>query len=400
MTACNVGQLGDVATFIRGITYKPTDVRSDGNADAIACMRTKNIQADLEDDDLVFISKALAKAEKILRNGDILVSSANSWNLVGKCSWVPELPYTATFGGFTSVLRADPKQVHPRYLYRWFATERVQRLARSFGQQTTNISNLNHSRCLDLEIPLPPLNEQRRIAAILDKADALRRKRKRALDLLSELSEALFRDTFLVAEEGSWPTVAVGNLAEDMRTGPFGSQLLHSEFVSEGISVIGIDNAVSNEFRWAERRFITEEKFEKLRRYQVYPGDLIITIMGTCGRCAIIPEDVPVSINTKHLCCITLDKTRCLPEFLHAAFLCHPDIKSQLGVQAKGAVMPGLNMGIIKSLALRLPPLQLQRQFLEKREMAAVQSVMAEASEAHCAELFSSLQHRAFTGQL
>ncbi|WP_051358712.1 MULTISPECIES: restriction endonuclease subunit S [unclassified Afipia] len=191
-----VVRLGEVADFIRGVTYKPADVSIAADSNAIACMRTKNIQTDLEDDDLVFIPKSPIKIDKLLRAGDILVSSANSWNLVGKCCWVPDLPYQATFGGFTSVLRADPKRAFPRYLYHWFATDRTQQLARSFGQQTTNISNLNQGRCLELEIPLPPLPEQRRIAAILDKADDLRRKRKRALELLDGLTQSIFLEMF------------------------------------------------------------------------------------------------------------------------------------------------------------------------------------------------------------
>lgn len=79
-------KLGDIAEFIRGVTYKPGDVTNADDPQAIPCLRTKNIQRYLEDDDLVYIPRGPIKPDKLLREGDILVSSANSWNLVGKCS--------------------------------------------------------------------------------------------------------------------------------------------------------------------------------------------------------------------------------------------------------------------------------------------------------------------------
>jgi len=200
--------LNDVATFIRGITFKPEDVVPVGSPNSVACMRTKNVQAKLDLSDVWGVSAFFVKRrDQYLQPGDVLVSSANSWNLVGKCCWVPELPWQSTFGGFISALRPDMSKVDPRYLYRWFASDRVQTIVRSFGQQTTNISNLNVDRCLRLEIPLPPLVEQRRIATILDKADALRARRRAALAQLDALTQSVFLDMFgsPVTNPAGWP---------------------------------------------------------------------------------------------------------------------------------------------------------------------------------------------------
>jgi type I restriction enzyme S subunit len=239
---------------------------------------------------------------------------------------------------------------------------------------------------------------------VLDRAEALRAKRRAALAQLDTLTQSIFLDMFGDPETKGWPVTTIAGIAHpgdgSIRTGPFGSQLLHGEFVDKGVAVLGIDNVVSNEFRWGERRYITESKYRELRRYTVQPGDVLITIMGTCGRCAVVPEDVPVAINTKHLCCITPDVKKCLSTYVHAYFLQHPRARRYLEQTAKGAIMAGLNMGIVSDMPIAVPPLQLQGEY--DRRVTTMKNLEAayRASLAELDALFASLQQRAFRGEL
>lgn len=266
-----------------------------------------------------------------------------------------------------------------------------------------NLPRLSPAALAATEIPLPLLSEQRRIAAILDKADDLRTKRCATIAALDTLTESIFLDMF-GDPDASWTRCSVEDVAAQtrnaIRTGPFGSQLLHSEFVDDGVAVLGIDNAVSNEFRWAERRFITEAKYQQLSRYRVHPGDVLITIMGTVGRCAVVPDDIPMAINTKHLCCVTLDRDRCLPSYLHAYFLHHPEARRYLGRTSKGAIMDGLNMGLIKEMPIVVPPFRLQEQFATLLARVENNHRRARASGTALDALVASLQARAFGGTL
>ena len=215
-------------------------------------------------------------------------------------------------------------------------------------------------------INLRPVEEQRQIAATLDKIDDLIAKRRRQLDKLDELVKSRFIEMFVATNVASeWPYCTIADISNEMRTGPFGSALHHDEFVDSGVFVLGIDNAVENRFSYNRMRYITEEKYQQLKRYTVHPGDVIITIMGTVGRSAVIPADMPKAINTKHLACITPNVKMVNAQFLSCAFQIHPGIRTQLQNQSKGAIMDGLNLTIIKGLAFRIPPINLQNQFVE-----------------------------------
>ncbi len=302
------------------------------------------------------------------------------------------------------VVRPKADQLDPRYLLHYlrqphFRLQGERRMTGSAGQRRVPAKFLS-----TFHIPLPTLKEQRRIAAILDAADNLRVKRRAALSELDTLLRSLFLDMFGDPEKMEWPIKTIADVAlqkqGSIRTGPFGSQLLHSEFVAEGIRVLGIDNVVANEFRAGEARFITPEKYRQLKRYTVQPGDVLITIMGTCGRCAVVPDNIGTAINTKHLCCITLDPEKCIPAFLHAYFLLHSMARIHLERSAKGAIMAGLNMAIIKKLPIPIPPLDLQHRFAAIAQSVEQQKTRMRAHLAELDTLFASLQSRAFNGEL
>ena len=113
-----------------------------------------------------------------------------------------------------------------------------------------------------------------------------------------------------------------------------------------------------------------------------------------------MPDDVPLAINSKHLCCITLNPLKCEPAFLHAYFLLHPTAKQYLNQTEKGAIMAGLNMGLIKAMPIPIPPSSLQQTFATRIQAVETLKATHRAALLELDRLFASLQHRAFAGEL
>ena len=286
------------------------------------------------------------------------------------------------------------EELDQEYLYYYlksdFALQRIRAVATGSVRDNLKLEMLK-----EFPILLPPKNDQKTIANNLDRVKRIIELRKSEIDKMNELIKARFVEMF-GDKEKAWPVVTIADICKDSRTGPFGSALHHDEFVNEGIFVLGIDNAVENRFSYNRMRYITEDKYQQLKRYTVYPGDVIITIMGTVGRSAVIPKDMPKAINTKHLACITPDAGVVDSYFLCNAFQIHPDIKQQLRGQTKGAIMDGLNLTIIKGLKFRLPPLELQKQFLEFYNQVDKSKVAVQKALEKTQLLFDSLMQQYF----
>jgi type I restriction enzyme S subunit len=162
-------RLGDGVDIVRGISF-PKDAKAFIPQEGyIACLRTTNVQREAEWDDLWFVPAKYVKTEvRNVRLYDILISTANSLELVGKVAHVRILPCPSTLGAFISLLRSST-QLDPRFVYFQLASQEVQAEIRRSASTTTNISNVSTRRLVEIPLKIAPLSEQHRIVAEIEK---------------------------------------------------------------------------------------------------------------------------------------------------------------------------------------------------------------------------------------
>jgi len=342
-----------------------------------------------------------------------LTKYINEYDYSGNClifgtGGNPSVHYqSGRFSSSTDCLVACPKnnkEISAKYCYLYLAGNMGIIEA---GFKGAGLKHISKGYISNIKIPTPPLDDQIRIAAVLTCAERLIAKRKESIKALDELLKSTFLEMFGPnnPEFHKWPIVEIRGLAAAhkgaMRTGPFGSNLLHSAFTESGdVAVLGIDNAVQNKFAWGEKRFISKKKYSELGNYRILPGDVIITIMGTIGRSAVIPDDIPLAINTKHLAAITVNHDLVNPHFLSYSIHSSPFIIDQFSRKNRGAIMNGLNLGLIKETKINKPPINLQNQF--GSIILKVESIKTKQAHslAELESLFGSLSQRAFKGEL
>ncbi|MEU5828956.1 restriction endonuclease subunit S [Micromonospora tulbaghiae] len=401
-----VVKLGEVASFVRGITFKPTDVVPVGTPGSVLCMRTKNVQSVLDLTDVWAVDASLVRRqEQFLRRGDTLVSSANSWNLVGKCSWIPEMGSPASFGGFVSVLRPDSSNLNPRYLYHWFSYPRTQAMVRSFGRRTTNISNLNFDRCLTLDLPLPPIEEQERVAELLDKADELRAKRREVLTSLGGLQRAVFLDMFgdPVLNSRRWPRVTLGSLLSEIQSG-HSPQCLDRPALAGEWAVLKLGAVSKCEYDQLQNKAlpagVTPNKED-----EVQVGDLLFSRKNTpdlIAACVLIRKTAPRLLMPDLIFRLKLAPgAEVDAAFLHQ-LLIFPTKRRKIQSLAGGSAgsMPNISKAKLRDVEVELPPLDLQREFAARSNLIESAVAAHRTGLAELDALFASLQERAFRGAL
>ncbi len=339
----------------------------------------------------------------IIQKYDVLVVKDGA--TTGKTAFIgDDFPFKrAVVNEHVFIVRPGTKLLQPEYLFYFLFSEWGQaQMQREFHGGA--IGGINQTFADYLEIPLPPIPEQLRIVAILHQADMLRHWRREVILKLNALLPALYDEMFNEIATDTSKQTTVGDVLlppNGLLTGPFGTQLKVSEFVKSGNPIYGIENVLPNQFSAKVDKFITDEKFEQLNRYRVYPNDVLLTRMGTIGRACVVPLDIPPkAIISYHLFRLRPNQDICLPEFLAATFNFSPYVAHQLKNFAAGAVMAGLNGDTVRSVKIFLPGKELQKKFVNIVEQQILQVAMAAEFLTSLNMLWNSLLSRVFTGGL
>jgi type I restriction enzyme S subunit len=161
-------RMGDFTEIVRGITFPANEKTKEPGPGKIACLRTTNVQKELEWNDLLFIDrKFMGRTSQIVRLNDIVMSMANSRELVGKVAIVRKIPVAeSTFGGFLGVIRTY--RALPAYVHNVLNSRYARNSLIESASQTTNIANVSLGKLNTFLVPFPPRQEQQRIVAKID----------------------------------------------------------------------------------------------------------------------------------------------------------------------------------------------------------------------------------------
>jgi len=232
---------------------------------------------------------------------------------------------------------------------------------------------------------LPPLIEQLQISKFLDQKtqqiDTLVEKKQKQIELLKEYRMGVINDAVTkglnpdvkMKDSGiewlgeipeHWEVKKIKYLLmegkEGIKIGPFGSSLKLEMMVSEGYKVYGQENVIKDDFKVGSR-FITSEKYKEMDVYKLLEGDILVTMMGTTGKCKMFPKDVQNGIIDSHLIKMRTNNT-ILTQYLVLSINDSDYIKTQIKLVSKGSIMEGLNSSIIKELCVFLPSINEQQQ--------------------------------------
>lgn len=380
-----MAKLGEVCQFINGGT--PSKAISSNFSGHIPWITSADIVGPITTSARSFITEEAIRnsaTSKVLA-GSVLLATRTS---VGKVSIAGT---DLCFSQDITALVPKNEKLDNGYLLQYLQTKRshFERLARG-----ATIKGITRNIVADLLIPLPSVSEQRRIAAILDKADALRTKRREALAQLDTLTQSIFADMFghPISNSRKWPLRKLGEVGS-LDRGVSKHRPRNAPELLGGLYPLIQTGEVANCDGYIRSHNNSYSELG-LRQSKLWPaGTLCITIAANIAKAGILTFDAcfPDSIvgfrpNRE----ITVEYVRVWLSFLQGA----------LEAAAPESAQKNINLAILRELDIPLPPLSLQERFSQKVNAVNTLKITQQISFSELDSLFASLQRRAFRGEL
>lgn len=311
----------------------------------------------------------------------------------------------ADFPGLCSAdmyaLVVDPKRATPQFVTRVLRSRDFLDYSDSLSNRA-NIPKLNRKQLMQYEFELPPLEEQQRIAGILDQSDAIRAKRRQVVAYLDWLPQSIFHEMFgdPAVNGHGWQLKSLGELAVKFGDGPFGSNLKSSHYVPFGVRIVRLQNIGIGRFVDDNAAYITPEHFAFLAKHRCLPGDVLIGTLGDPNlRACVQPSTLPEALNKADCVQMRVNAT-----IAHQEWVCWllnmPGTLALAKSMMHGQTRTRVSMGQLRGLKIPVPPLELQREFAARVEWVNAQRALVRRASDADNELFASLQARAFRGEL
>ena len=297
--------------------------------------------------------------EYVLASGDLLVGMDGEFNIARwKCDG-------ALLNQRVCKLIAK-KGTNEEYL-RFAMTKALKEIERRTAFVT--VKHLSAKELNKLQLSVPDLSEQNRVAKILSRLEKVIDLRRQELQKLDNLIKARFVETFgdLANPECLWnrnKLIDVCADKDDIKCGPFGTQLNKDEYMESGIAVWEIPQ-INAAFLTKPTHFLTEEKAEQLKAYTIIPGDIVMSRKGNVGKCALFPNNYPKGIIHSDVLRIRVDCKRVNPLFMMHQLHFSRAVTRQIELVSSGAIMAGVNVTKLKQIYIHVPPIELQNQFAD-----------------------------------
>ena len=370
-------KLGEIITQIRGVSYKPSDVRAAGDPDAVALLRANNIQEDgLNFDDLVWVDKQKVGAEQYLRLGDILIcSSSGSKGLVGKAAIVTS-DLSCAFGAFCKVVRT--KAEYASYLGQFFRSPRYRKEI-SASAAGANINNIRNEHIDEMFISMPSANERAGCVAKLGQIDYLIQKTNNQSHQLDQLVKSRFVEMFGTVDDNRFGYIecSLQDVCEPIKDGTHQTPE-YTDDTAKGYKFLSSKDVTSGAIDWTRLKYIPEHLHRELyARIAPRKGDILLAKNGTTGIAAIVNRDevFDIYVSLALIRPLSVDAT-----YLWAA-INSTETKRQFDRSLKGIGVPNLHLGEIKKVRILHPPKDKQNRFaafvaeVDKSKLAVKQSL-------------------------